>query len=1036
MTKIKHFLYLLATMLLASVIFAACTQDPEVTPAEEEPTVKSISVDPTGVKTLFKSGEDAFTAEGLKVTAQWTGKKKATEVAATDYTVSGYEDNVQDGKLVITNGANYQEVTITVTYSGKTDTYTITISDTPVEVKVDLSEAQTDYFVGDTVDKTKFKVSAIYVEGGEEISIDSSVVSFSTEKSGSISVKASINGVESEPFTINVYEIKGFNEEAEFEKGDPVPPVKVYLGEEEAKAEDVSVTFYDSSDKVYENSTFAAGKYTLKITAGDAEKVFEIDVKRPDAENFVVLADETKIEGAALQIRVDASDMNVKWAEHLEKVKPEVTLSDGTVSADPGAFFTAPVANADTGIVEAFTIQIVLTSPVTTTTAEISADIAGTKYKTTVRFANEKFIPSDYVPTELVLDKTTLELACGATTTFKVTDKTYGLDYSSDVDWSLVDEAETGSTIENGTFTAGTVEETATVTVKASLKEKPEVYAEATVKINPAKEDVSSIFGFELSNTIHNGAVFFGKITWQNDEYKVSEISSKSTGVKLIKNFVSSTTESSATFEVELVDGTYRGVTKTFVFRVKTESGAYYDVSVTYTDKDVTASGSTTTIDEVSVEEAVLNPKITLSEESIAVQKDGEAVTVEVSYDEIAGFDATKLKAVSDNAAVTVSLSGTTLSVTGSAAAENVKVTVTYGESETVKAELNVTVAEVVVAAPWKITVANITGAGGEFTFAWTDAANELAANESSIVDFKFGTNAKNGVGECKAGKENGTITAYMHTIGADWSSAGEKAFYCKVKTVSGAICDINGTLKITGNEGKVNDATFDFVSMIVLSNTSLQFDEVDATSDVTVSSLGFEFDSSKVSASSSAVDVATVSVTDGVVTITAVAAGDAVITVSYDKEGIEDKTIAVHVGARENFLKNVTPSAQRGNTTITEEDGVYTVVSSDASGGDWDNQIYFVGDKDALADGDSVTSSVTVTVNKACTLVYKVEINTNYTAIANKEVSHTFAEAGTYTFEVSGKIEGHNEIKPLFALRSHEAGLELTIKDLIIYKN
>lgn len=897
MTKIKHFLYLLTTMLLASVIFAACTQDPEVTPAEDEPTVKSISLDTTGVKKSFKSGEDAFTSEGLKVTAEWTGKKKATELKDGEYTLSGYEENVKDGKLVITDGSSYQEVTITVTYRGKSKTYTIAISGTPVEVKVDHSDAQTDYFVGDKIDMTGIKVSVLYAKGGEEIPVDSEVVTFtglSTEKSGSFDVKVSFNGVESEPFTINVYEID-FNEEAEFEKGDAVPSVKVYLGEEEAEAEDVSVTFYDSANNVYENSKFAAGTYTLKVSAGDAVKEFPITVKRPDAENFVVLADETKIEGAALQIRVDASDMNVKWADDLQNVKPTVvSLSGGTVSADPGAFFADPAVNADTGIVEKFTIQIVLTSAINTTVAEVSADIAGTKYKATVRFVDGNCIPSDYVPTGIKLDKPSLELACGASTTFKVTDSKYGLDYSSDVAWSLDDKAETGSTIEKGTFTAGTVTEAATVTVKASLKTAPEVSVTATVTINPEKEDVSSIYGVELFSG-DTGAWVKVTATWTDAKYKIVGVSKAKFDSCAVNEIVATNfADDKASFQLNAASAAFRGKSGVISFRAKASDGKYYDVDVAYTETGYNppSTAGTYEVTAVTVEESVLNPKIKLAKDSIEVQKGGDPVTVAVTYDEILEFDATKLKAVSDNAAVAVSLSGTTLSVTGSAAAENVKVTVTYDEFETVKAELTVSVVEELP--PFGVEIITNDGAWCKIKVAYNDEAHKINKDNAVMTNVHMSLDGDSNANVSYAESAENAVVFARSFGAANMTAAVEQTLTFRVETASGEKYDF--TVVFTGGKGlTITPKSTEFVAVkeIVLSSEKLTFETLTAQT-VTVSQVGItDFDVSSVTVVSDKEDVATAEISDEIITVTPVADGEANVTVTF---GDYTKTIAVAV--------------------------------------------------------------------------------------------------------------------------------------------
>ncbi len=202
---------------------------------------------------------------------------------------------------------------------------------------------------------------------------------------------------------------------------------------------------------------------------------------------------------------------------------------------------------------------------------------------------------------------------------------------------------------------------------------------------------------------------------------------------------------------------------------------------------------------------------------------------------------------------------------------------------------------------PYTITVANAQGAGAEFTFAWTDDDYALAANTGSIVDFKLGANDKNGIGWCDGRAGAGTITAYMHTYGADWNSNGSKDFYCRLRTTEDLLYDINATLVIDGSSYAVKNVTITTIALITLTQTSIHFDDIGTTEYVGVTNIGFAMDPTAITATSSDESVATVEVgTDsylGAVLITSVGAGDAVITVSCGEEGIDSKRVAVHVG-------------------------------------------------------------------------------------------------------------------------------------------
>lgn len=596
----------------------------------------------------------------------------------------------------------------------------------------------------------------------------------------------------------------------EYEKGDTVPSlsgIKVYLGETLVEEAEVSLYF---GDEKYTESTFAVGDYAVVVKVGSAEKTLvEFTVARPDSEKFKIIESESKIEGAALQIVIDASDMNVKWAENLENVKPEVSLSDGTVSEDPGAFFTAPVTNADTGIVEKFTIQVVLTSPVTTTVADINATISGTKYKASVRFVNGNLIPSNYVPSQIVLDKTSVELACTSTITFKVSDKTYGLDYSSDVIWSLTPDTTT-STIENGTFTAANVDEETTVTVRASLKSNTEVYAEASVKINPNKTDVSDIYNVTLSSENDTGAWVRLTVTWDNADYKITDVSKASFSSCNVNEIVATNfADDKAVFQLNASSAEFRGKSGTISFRAKAANGSYYDVVVSYTESGYNppSSAGTYSVSEVAVEDAVLNPKLILSKDSVEVQKDGNAVTLEVSYDEILNFDASKLRATPSSADVSASFSGTTLSISGSAIGEAV-VTVTYDGIDSVSAELSVNVVEELAAFNVNLNTA-VNGAWIYIDVFYTDSVNAISVSNDSISNISMNDiESDNYVGVASA-LTNGVRFGYGFKSAA--FQAGEHTLSFRIQTSAGTEYDF--TVNFTGASGQNVDMTVNSVN-------------------------------------------------------------------------------------------------------------------------------------------------------------------------------------------------------------------------------
>lgn len=905
-----------ALFALAS-LFASCSDGGGS--SNSGPSLKSITINTDNVDKSFLSGSDAFSSEGLTVTAVYSNNTKKV-LNDGEYTLSGYQSYVNaENKLELTGTENKKTVSVKVEYQGKSAKYDIVISKAVTRITLDATNAVTDFFTGDDIalkavekavegaeQEAGFIVKAFYLseddeayadEEGEVVTTGVTFTGVENTVSAACEVKAFYFGLESDAVTVNVYAITG-EIASEYQRDDASPSlsnIKVLLADAE---QDSASVVLKKDGEAYTDPKLSVGTYQIVVSCGSAEKVYkEFTVARPDSENFKIIASETRMNGAAIEIVIDASDMNVKWAENVEKVKPEVTLSSGTVSATPGAFFTSPTANTETNVLEKFVLQIVLTQPVTSTKADVFATIAGTKYKATVRFANSQYISPDYVPSNLVMNKTAVTLGCEQSTDFSVTDSTYGLDYSNDVEWSLVDDT-TSSSIVNGRFTAATVEAEASVTVRATLKFNADVYAEATVTIDPNKADVSSIYNVELYNNENNGAFFRGKISWTDASNKVTEISKAQFSINQSPDSVQelAVQDGYTTFMINSSGGAvFRGKTGDLSFRVKTESGAYYDIVVNYTDsfENVTGNGSITTVNSISIEDAVLNPALSLSKENIEVLKDGSA-SVEISYSEIADFDATKLSAESsDTAKVTASLNGTTLSLSGLAEGE-ATVTVKYDNSDTVKAVLNVSV--VGELKPFDVAIVNFDGGAYIGIDVVSNSPEYTIKNDNSAL-----TNAKltmDGDGNRDPNRMESITGGFRFVRGfASANMANNPAEHTltfTLETEAGQKYDFtvvfNGAKNTTITPNSVEIVP---VKELLLSSEKLTFNALEAQT-VTVSSAGIEgFDVSSVTVASDKEDVATVEIADGTITVTPVADGKANITVTH---GEYTKTIAVTV--------------------------------------------------------------------------------------------------------------------------------------------
>lgn len=112
-TKLIALFALAAAVLVLVVAFTACG-DSEPT----EPTIKSISVDASEAKTEYLIG-DKFSSDGVKVFAKMSDDTTKT-IKISGCTFSGFNSATATASQ-----------TITVTYEGKTATYTVMIKEPP-----------------------------------------------------------------------------------------------------------------------------------------------------------------------------------------------------------------------------------------------------------------------------------------------------------------------------------------------------------------------------------------------------------------------------------------------------------------------------------------------------------------------------------------------------------------------------------------------------------------------------------------------------------------------------------------------------------------------------------------------------------------------------------------------------------------------------------------------------------------------------------------------------------------------------------------
>lgn len=160
------------------------------------PTFDSIKVtDP--LQTEYKVGEDLNT-EGMVTTAVYSDGT-TREISKEAYSVTGYDKNTAGDQKV------------TVTYAGKTDTFTVTVKkdgqepEKPFLTGIKITDPiKTEYKIGEELDLTGMTVKAVYSDGKEaEITEGYSVEGFDSKTAGEKEIVVTYQG-KTAVFRVNV----------------------------------------------------------------------------------------------------------------------------------------------------------------------------------------------------------------------------------------------------------------------------------------------------------------------------------------------------------------------------------------------------------------------------------------------------------------------------------------------------------------------------------------------------------------------------------------------------------------------------------------------------------------------------------------------------------------------------------------------------------------------------------------------------------------------------------------------------------------
>jgi len=140
-SKVLGFIAVIAVIGFNALLMTGCQMP------DESPTLTGIAITTQPTKTTYITG-DTLSTEGMVVTATYSD---GTTKAITDYAVSGFDS--------ATAGDNK---TVTVSYGGKTTTFTVKVSLAAVSIAVTTQPTKTVYAIGDTLNTAGMVVTATY----------------------------------------------------------------------------------------------------------------------------------------------------------------------------------------------------------------------------------------------------------------------------------------------------------------------------------------------------------------------------------------------------------------------------------------------------------------------------------------------------------------------------------------------------------------------------------------------------------------------------------------------------------------------------------------------------------------------------------------------------------------------------------------------------------------------------------------------------------------------------------------------------------
>ncbi|MCH5156513.1 MAG: bacterial Ig-like domain-containing protein [Clostridiales bacterium] len=331
-------------------------------------TLERIEVNADGATTLFYV-DDEFTYEGIIVTAYYSDESSNP--------VTGYQVSTPDMSMAA------EEVTITVTYQGKTATYSITVKEPALTgITVDESGAKLVFFVGDEFTYDGIVVTAHYENNTSEI-LDASAYQVSTpnmNEAATVTVTVSYQGMDA------TYEIEVKAVELERIEVNADEAKTEYIVGDQFTADGIVVTAYYNNGtsntlgvedyQVSEPDMNEATTVTITVTYQGKSATYTITVREPTLTGITVdkgsakvefyIGDEFTYEGIIVTAHYENNTSKI-----LEAGEYQVSAPDMTQAAE-----TATVTVAYQGEKATYTVTIV--EPALT---GISVDASGAKVK-------------------------------------------------------------------------------------------------------------------------------------------------------------------------------------------------------------------------------------------------------------------------------------------------------------------------------------------------------------------------------------------------------------------------------------------------------------------------------------------------------------------------------------------------------------------------------------------------------------------------------------------------------------------------------